>query len=332
MNLKTNYLGLDLKNPLLAASSGITDNIDSIKKLYDNGIGAIVLRSLFEEEILLDMELTAKKMASSGFIYPETLDFYENDETHEEASVKYLNLIADAKKAVQVPIIASINCVTADQWVYFPKRIQEAGADALELNLFVIPTDLTRSAADNEKIYFDIIQQVKKQINIPISLKISYYFSNLANMMQRFEAEGVKGLVLFNKYFMPDIDIQSMEVTPGQILSRPEDISMSLRWIAIMSPKLKIDLAASTGVHTSEALIKQLLAGAKVVQIASSLYKNGADYPASLLSGLTDWMQSKGYNSLDEFRGKMSQSNIANPASYERVQFIKHFRSFGKNK
>lgn len=330
MNLKTNYLGLELRNPLIAASSGITENIDNIKKLANSGVGAIVLRSLFEEEILMDLDVSTKKMGSHGFIYPETLEFYEDDEHHEEATTKYLDLIEQAKKEVDIPIIASINCVSAEQWTFFPKRIEEAGADALELNLFIMPSDLNHNAEYNEQVYFKIIDEVKKKITIPVSLKISYYFSNLANVMQRFEAKGIKGLVLFNKFFMPDIDINTMEITQSHMLSTPDDIALSLRWIAIMSSKLNIDLAASTGVHDSEGMIKQLLAGAKVVQMASALYKNGVDYPIEVLSGLEKWMKEKNYNSVDEFRGKMAQTEVKNPAAYERVQFMKHFRAYGK--
>jgi len=330
MNLKTNYLGIELRNPLIAASSGMTENIENIKKLASSGVGAIVLRSLFEEEILMDLDVSTKKMGSHGFIYPETLEFYEDEEHHEEATTKYLDLIEQAKKEVDIPIIASINCVSAEQWTFFPKRIEEAGADALELNLFIMPSDLNHNAEYNEQVYFKIIDEVKKKINIPVSLKISYYFSNLANVMQRFEAKGVKGLVLFNKFYMPDIDINTMEITQSHILSTPDDIALSLRWIAIMSSKLNIDLAASTGVHDSEGMIKQLLAGAKVVQMASALYKNGLDYPREVLSGLEKWMKDKNYNSIDEFRGKMAQTEVKNPAAYERVQFMKHFRAYGK--
>jgi len=330
MNLKTNYLGIELRNPLIAASSGMTENIENIKKLASSGVGAIVLRSLFEEEILMDLDVSTKKMGSHGFIYPETLEFYEDEEHHEEATTKYLDLIEQAKKEVDIPIIASINCVSAEQWTFFPKRIEEAGADALELNLFIMPSDLNHNAEYNEQVYFKIIDEVKKKINIPVSLKISYYFSNLANVMQRFEAKGVKGLVLFNKFYMPDIDINTMEITQSHILSTPDDIALSLRWIAIMSSKLNIDLAASTGVHDSEGMIKQLLAGAKVVQMASALYKNGLDYPREVLFGLEKWMKDKNYNSIDEFRGKMAQTEVKNPAAYERVQFMKHFRAYGK--
>jgi len=330
MNLKTNYLGIELRNPLIAASSGMTENIENIKKLASSGVGAIVLRSLFEEEILMDLDVSTKKMGSHGFIYPETLEFYEDEEHHEEATTKYLDLIEQAKKEVDIPIIASINCVSAEQWTFFPKRIEEAGADALELNLFIMPSDLNHNAEYNEQVYFKIIDEVKKKINIPVSLKISYYFSNLANVMQRFEAKGVKGLVLFNKFYMPDIDINTMEITQSHILSTPDDIALSLRWIAIMSSKLNIDLAASTGVHDSEGMIKQLLAGAKVVQMASALYKNELDYPREVLFGLEKWMKDKNYNSIDEFRGKMAQTEVKNPAAYERVQFMKHFRAYGK--
>jgi dihydroorotate dehydrogenase (fumarate) len=328
-NITTQYLGLTLKNPIIAASSGLTDSVEKIVDLEKSGAAAVVLKSLFEEEIIAEMDSKLKQMASTGFIYPETLDYYDNlEKDDEESALQYVKLIKDAKSAVKIPVIASINCVTSKNWTYFPKQIQEAGADALELNLFILPTDLSRSNVDNEKVYFDIIKEVLKQISIPVSIKISYYFSNLTNMVQELSATGIKGIVLFNRFYSPDINIDSMEVTSGFVLSSPSDLALSLRWVAIMSERVKCDIAASTGVHEGEDVIKQLLAGAKAVQVASTLYKNGSNQISEMVEDLTQWMAQKGFKSIEEFRGKLAQKNIKNPAAYERIQFMKSFRGY----
>lgn len=326
-DLSTKYLGLNLKNPIVIASSGLTDSVESIKLLEKNGAAAVVLKSLFEEEIVAEMDTNLKKMASSSFIYPETLDFYEDADEH-NLSMQYLDLIANIKKEITIPVIASINCVTADQWTYFPKQLEEAGADALELNLFILPSDFNRDKEANEKVYFDIIENVKKQINIPISLKVSYYSSDLAASLQKYAQTGVSGLVLFNKYYSPDIDLDKIEITSGKILSSPEDMHISLRWMAIMSGRVNCSLAASTGVHDGNAVLKQILAGADVVQIASTVYKNGPEYIQKMLSDIQTWMIKKGFTSLNDFRGILSQSKSTNPAAYERVQFMKYFRGY----
>lgn len=327
MDFTTKYMGLSLKNPIVAASSGLTDSVENIIELEKNGAAAVVLKSIFEEEIVAEMQQNMQKMSASGFIYPETMDFYE-DHGDQESTAKFIKLIADAKKAVNIPVIASINCVTSQEWTHFPRQVELAGADALELNLFILPTDLNRSATENEKIYFEILEEVKKQINIPISLKISPYFSNLAATIQQLAQKGADGIVLFNRFYNPDIDIDTMEVTSGHILSSPEDLALSLRWIAIMANRVDVSLAASHGVHDGKALVKQLLAGADVAQIASAVYKNGPQVIVQMLAFLENWMKEKGYDSIQQFRGKLSQAETQNPAAYERVQFMKYFRNY----
>jgi len=328
-NLTTKYLGLTLKNPLIAASSGLTDDCQKIKELEESGIGAVVVKSLFEEEIVMEMEANLNRMNSLSFVYPETMGFHEENYTP-GATDKYLDLISDCKHNVNIPIIASINCVSAKEWTYFPKQAQEAGADAIEINTFILPTDLNRNAEENEKIYFDIIKEVKKQVSIPVSLKISYYFSNLASIIQRLSETGIGGLVLFNRFYNTDFDINKFELTSSSVLSSPQDIHNSLRWISIMSERVKCDLAATTGVHNGEDVVKQLLAGASAIQIASTLYKNGNSQIQNMLNFLTKWMEEKKYASIADFKGKMSQSKSNNPAAYERVQFMKYFRGYEK--
>lgn len=326
-DLTTKFLGLTLRNPLIVGSSGLTDTVEKVKEAEKAGAGAVVLKSLFEEEIISEMEEAMHRMTSRPFVYPETFDYM--DEEEEEDSVrKYLRLIRESKDAVHIPVIASVNCVSAQKWTYFAKEIEEAGADALELNLFILPTDFERTAAENEKLYFDIVNEVKKVVKIPILLKVSYYSSNLGQMLQQLSKTGIAGLTLFNRFYSPDFNLETYQVVSTNVLSKSSDLPISLRWIAVMSDRVECDLAASTGVHDGEALIKQILAGADAVQVVSTLYKNGMGYIKTMLEEVERWMEHEGYNNPGDFRGKLSQSKSSNPAAYERVQFMKNFRHF----
>lgn len=326
-DLQTTYMGLKLKNPLIAGSSGLTDSLDKLKKLEQKGAAAVVLKSLFEEEILIEMEEAMHQMTSRQLVYPETFDYM--DESEEEDSIrKYLHLIQEAKSQLSIPVIASINCVSSQKWTYFAHEIEKAGADALELNMFILPSDFNRSAEENEKIYFDVIKKVQSDLFLPISAKISYYSSNLGQHIQQLSKTDISGIVLFNRFFSPDFDIENFTVTSGHVLSSSNELAMPLRWVAIMADRIDCDIAASTGVHSSDDLIKLLLAGAKAVQIASAIYKEGEDVITTILQGLESWMDKKGFTTVDEFRGKMSQKEVKDPASFERVQFMKHFRHF----
>jgi len=326
INLNTTYLGLKLKNPIIAASCGLTDSVQKIKELEDAGAGAIVLKSLFEEEILMEMEEQELNMTSRPYIYPETFD-YMDEEPQEDTIRKYLRLVKETKAAVSIPIIASINCVSAQKWTYFAEELQKAGADALEINIFVLPTDMNRTSEENEQVYFDVVNKVKEKVSIPVSVKISSYSSNLATLIKKLD-DIVDGVVMFNRFYSPDFDINTLEVTSGQILSNGDDYKNSLRWIGIMRDRVSCSLAATTGLHTSESIIKQILAGADSVQLASILYKQGSEYIDILLKEIHAWMTEHEFESIDEFRGKMSQSNANDPAAFERVQFMKQFRNF----
>lgn len=327
-DLTTTFAGLHLKNPIIIGSSGLTDSLESIIELENRGAAAIVLKSLFEEEILREMKAQLKSMSSETFLYPETLEFYENNDVTEESTQQYLNLIEKTKYSVNIPVIASINCITSQQWTYFPKQIETAGADALELNIFILPSDLSRTGEENEKVYFEIIREVQKQVSIPIIVKLSYYFSNLATHLQKISQSGIKGMVLFNRFYNPDFDLETLEITSGSVLSNPSDIYLSLRWIAIMAERVNCDLAASTGVHDGSGLIKQLLAGANAVEIASTVYRKGSKQIGKMLDELEEWMDKKGFKSINDFRGKLSQAKSNNPAAFERVQFMKYFRGY----
>lgn len=324
-NLATSYMGLKLKNPIIAASSGLTNSLENIKAIETNGAAAVVLKSLFEEEIIMEAQDNMNKMQSSGFIYPETIEYFDFDEM-EDPVANYLKLITDAKKAVSIPIIASVNCVTADRWPDFAKRIQDAGADAIELNIFALPSDFSRSAEENEKLYFDIITQVTSMVKIPVGVKISPYNASLGSFIKRLSETPIKSIVLFNRFYNPDFDINTLEYTGGSVFSSAGDFAMPLRWVAIMAERVSCDLAASTGVHDGNAVVKSLLAGATVTQIASTLYRNGFEQIALMLKQVEDWMTEMGYKGIDEFKGKMSQAKSYDPAAFERVQFMKHFK------
>jgi dihydroorotate dehydrogenase (fumarate) len=323
VNLETTYMGLKLKNPLIVGSSGLTKSVENIIEIEKNGAAAVVLKSLFEEQINFAIEKTYMQDEMKN-LYPEADDYIRNYTRQNDVS-KYLELITKSREAVDIPVIASINCVSGKEWSSFASSIEEAGADALELNVFVLPSDPTKSAEDNESIYFEIIDEVTKKVNIPVSLKISYYFSSLAKMATTLSWKGIKGLVLFNRFFSPDLDIENFEIKTSNVFSSPSDLALSLRWIAMLSSHVKCDLAASTGVHDGNALIKQLLVGAQAVQVASVLYKKGFKEIGSMLEILENWMDRKNFNYIADFRGKMSIEEARNPAAFERVQFMKHF-------
>jgi dihydroorotate dehydrogenase (fumarate) len=322
-NLSTSYMGFNLKNPIIVGSSGLTNSVENIIEIEKNGAAAVVLKSLFEEQI---NHLINKTMHSGedNFSYPEADDYISNYTKQNDVEI-YLNLIKDAKAAVQIPVIASINCVSSTDWISFATKMQDAGADGLELNIFILPSDPKRDAAQNEAIYFDIIEKVKKQVTIPVAIKISSYFSGFANMALKLSWTGINGMVLFNRFFSPDIDIDNFKVTATNVFSHPEELATSLRWVAMLSSRLHCDIAASTGIHDGPAVIKQLLAGAKAVQIASVLYKSGFGQIGVMLKDLETWMDKHNFGKLDDFVGKMSIKEIDNPAAYERVQFMKHF-------
>lgn len=322
-NLATTYMGLNIKSPLVIGSSGLTNSVENIEKFAKLGAGAIVLKSLFEEQIMHEADFVLKQDTSSNY-YPEAEDYILNY-TKQNSVQNYLDLIKGAKEKVDIPIIASINCTSASEWTSFAKSIEAAGADGLELNIFVMPSDLNRSSEENEQVYFDIVNKVKQETSLPISIKLSYHFSSLASTLEKLSWTGIKSLTLFNRFFSPDIDVDKMEVKPSFVFSKAEDIGISLRWVAMLSSRLRCELSASTGVHDGEAVIKQLLAGAQTVQIASVLYKEGIESVSGILNEMNKWMDEKDFADIAAFRGKMSIDKTANPGAYERVQFMKHF-------
>lgn len=321
-DLEVSYLGLKLKNPVIASSSGLTSTVEKIRSLEKAGAAAVVLKSLFEEQINYE---------SGSLIldhdYPEAEDYIKNY-TKNHSVDNYLNLIEEAKRAVSIPVIASINCVSADDWIGFSRRIEDAGADALELNVFFIPTDKFTQSADFENIYYDIARKVTGITNIPVSIKLGNHFTNVLGVVDQLYALGVKGVVMFNRFYEPDIDIDRMKLSAADIFSSASDLRHVLRWIALVSGKVRqVDISASTGIHSWEAVVKQLLAGAKTVQVCSLLYKKGIEELSVLVRGLERWMEEKDFGNIDQFRGKMSYSKIPDPSTWERSQFMKYFSS-----
>ncbi|NOR75205.1 MAG: dihydroorotate dehydrogenase-like protein, partial [Draconibacterium sp.] len=252
------------------------------------------------------------------------LDYYDYKIKTDNIN-KYISFIEAAKKEISIPIIASINCKSAHEWTFFAKKLEDACADALEINLFTLPSDFALTSEKVEQGYLDIIKKIKEQVSIPVSVKLSYHFANLASFVKQLSQTGVEGIVLFNRFFQPDFDIDNFKIKPTNIFSNPTDIAITLRWMSILHGRIDCNLIASTGVHDGESVIKEILAGADAVQVVSTLYKNGINHISTMLDDLTNWMEKHGFENIEEFKGKMSQQNSPNPAEYERVQFMKYF-------
>lgn len=320
IDLKTSYMGLELRNPIIVASSGLTATVDGLERLEDAGAGAVVLKSIFEEQIAVDVDDLTQNTWLPG--HPEAFD-YVREMGFALGPTKYVDFITEARRSVKIPIIASLNCISSSWWTDYAKKIQDAGADALELNISVMPSDSRRTSAEIEKIYFDILESVRSKIKLPVALKIGPYFTSMSRFADELARRGASALVLFNRFYQFDIDPEKLELSSGNPLSLPCECSICLRWVALLAGRLGIDLAASTGVHESGDVIKHLLAGATVIQLASTLYKNGVEKISSILAGLEEWMTAHGFKSLADFRGRLSQAHSEKPELYERLQYIK---------
>lgn len=321
--LTTKYLGLTLRSPLIVSSSRLTSTLGHLKEAEDSGAGAVVLKSLFEEQINYYVH-----SVSSQSDYPEADDYISNY-VHSNSVENYLEMIRQAKKNLSIPVIPSINCYTAKGWTGFARHMAEAGADALEINVFFLPVDRKLSSAESEKLYLELIENIKKIVKIPVALKIGFRFSNILYMVDQFYNRGVNGLVMFNRFYEPDIDIDKLQLIPASVLSQEIERRYVLRWIAMASAqKLKIDISASTGVHSGQDAVKYILAGANSVQVCSVLYNKGIGYLKTMNQQIAGWMDSKGFGSVDEFRGKLNYANYDKPGAFERTQFMKYFSSY----
>lgn len=322
IDLSTSFAGLSLKSPIIVSSSGLTSSVDRIKKLAAAGAGAVVLKSLFEEQINYEIE-----NVSEGHDYPEAMDYirtYARDNSLEE----YLSIIREAKEAVDMPVIASINCISASEWTDFAGKIEDAGADALELNIYFLPIQKDKNPREYEKAYLNLVSEVKKKTALPLIIKLGNGFSNITWMVDQLYQRGAAAVVLFNRFYAPDINTDNLTFGSAEVLSTPAELRNSLRWIGIVSSQVKqLDLAASTGVHSGMAVVKQILAGAKAVQICSVLYRNGLDYIKDMSAEMKKWMEKNEYRSPEDFRGKMNYGSLDDPSVYERAQFMKFFSS-----
>ena len=321
MDLSTQYLGLKLKNPIIIGSSGLSSNVEKIKALEKNNAGAIVLKSIFEEQIL--QEAYREKIE---YGIPEAYD-YINQYSQAMSLDRFLQLIEDARKNVKIPIIGSINATAKGKWVEFAKKMESAGAHAIELNIGILPSDINKTCSEVEKTHLEILEEVRKTIKIPIAVKISNYMSGLANLVKQISwSKTADAIVMFNRFYNPDIDIDKMDVTVAKVLSDAEDLMPSLRWIALLADKFKqTQFVGSTAIYTGEDVIKQILVGADAVQVVSSIYKHGPEFINTILNKMKDWMKAKNFNNLNDFRGKLNFSNIKNPNVYERIQFMRYY-------
>ena len=328
MDLTTRYLGMTLRNPLVASASPLTGNLDNIRRLEDHGAGAVVLPSIFEEQIDREQELFETLMTKGVDSFGEALTYFPATTAYTLNTQNYMEVVQAAAQAVDIPVIASLNGITDHGWIDYASQFEEAGASALELNIYFIPSDLTMSGHDVEKRYVDIIKAVKAIVRIPVAVKIGPYFSAPGHMAMQLEQAGANGLVLFNRFYQPDIDLKRLAITYELQLSSAYEMRLSLLWIGILAGRIKASLAATSGVHSGDEVIKYLLAGADVVMTTSALLKHGLPYIRVLLDQLETWLDARGLDSLDRIRGRMSQHAISDPTSYQRANYIKTLQSY----
>ena len=323
MNLQTKYMGLDLKSPIMVSACTLSEQTDNIVKMEDNGAGAVVLFSLFEEQIKKAEAGFKGVIAGTSNSFAEALDYFPDLDDYNVGTDEYLENIRKAKARVDMPVIGSLNGITNEGWIEYAKLMEQAGADGIEVNIFFIPADIAMSSAEVEHRYLNIIQSIKMAVKVPVAVKLNPYFSAIGNMSLRMQEAGADSLVLFNRFYQPDFDINELVVKTDLNYSESSEIRLPLLWIALLYGKVKLSLAATTGVQSAIEVIKYLLAGADTGMTASSLYKNGIPYLKSMNKELQDWMYRMGFDNLQAFRGSMSQQHISDPTAYERANYIK---------
>ena len=328
MNLTTNYLGMLLKNPIVASSSPLSHTVDSIRRLEDTGAAAVVMYSLFEEQIGFESYYLDHHLTQGIDSYSESLSYFPDMQSYNVGPDEYVNLIRRAKEAVNIPIIGSLNGASVGGWTDYAALIEDAGADALELNIYYLPAHTEITGIEVEALYLEILSAVKEVVNIPVAVKLSPFFSSIANMASRLNESGADGLVLFNRFYQPDFDLEDLAVAPRLVLSTSDDLRLPLRWVAILYGRLSADLAITSGIHTYHDVIKGLLAGAKVTMMASELLKNGVRRIGQVLNELVTWMNEHEYESVMQMIGAMSQQHCAEPAAFERANYIKMLDSY----
>lgn len=328
IDLNATYLGLNLKSPLVASASVLSKKLENIRKMEDAGLGAVVLYSLFEEEVdheSIELNYFLNRGTES---FPEAITYFPDLNNYTLQAEKYLDLIREAKKSVSIPVIGSLNGVSTGGWIKYARQIEEAGADALELNLYYVASDAQIDGQSLEHAYLDVISAIRAQIQIPLAVKLSPFFTSLPNFLQKISQAGVQGAVLFNRFYQPDLDIENLEVQPHLELSTSSDLLLPLRWIAISHGRLPLDLALSSGVHNGRDMVKAIMAGASVVMVASEMVARGIPRAAEMLQEFEQWIMKHDYASASEIRGILSQKNVASPAVFERANYMKALRLF----
>lgn len=328
MNLSTNYLGMSLKNPIVVSSSPLSHSVTSIRHVEDAGAAAVVMYSLFEEQLGFDSYYIDFHLTQGTDSYAESISYFPDMQSYNIGPEEYLNLIRRAKEAVNIPIIGSLNGTSVGGWTDYATLIEEAGADALELNIYYLPTSPEISGIEIESLYLEILSAVREVVTIPVAVKLSPFFSSTANMASRLVDHGADGLVLFNRFYQPDFDLENLEVGPRLVLSNSDDLRLPLRWVAILFGRLKADLAITSGVHSAQDVIKGLMAGAKVTMMASELLQNGVRRIGQILNELVTWLQEHEYESVAQMIGAMSQKHCTEPAAFERANYMKTLQSY----
>ena len=328
MNLTTNYLGMFLKNPIVASSSPLSRNVDSIRRLEDAGAAAVVMYSLFEEQIGFESYYLDHHLTQGIDSYAESISYFPDMQSYNVGPHEYLNLIREAKSAVDIPIIGSLNGASVGGWTDYAALIEDAGADAIELNIYYLPASKEITGYEVEELYVDILTAVRQVVGIPVAIKLSPFFSSVANMAHRLAANGAEGLVLFNRFYQPDFDLEHLEVAPRLVLSNSDDLRLPLRWVAILHGRLTADLAITSGIHTAQDVLKGLMAGAKVTMMASELLQNGVRRIGQVLNDLVMWLEQHEYESVIQMIGSMSQKHCAEPAAFERANYMKMLQSY----
>jgi dihydroorotate dehydrogenase (fumarate) len=329
IDLSTTYMGLELRSPLVVgAAAPLTEEIDNLKRMEDAGAAAIVLHSLFEEQITQEQFELHHHLEYGTESFAEALTYFPEPDIFHVGPEEYLNYIRRGKNTIDIPIIASLNGSTLGGWTDYARQIEQAGADALELNIYYVPTDMNLTGAQVEQTYLDILRSVKSVVNIPVAIKLSPFFSNMANMAKQLTEAGADALVLFNRFYQPDIDLEALEVKPNVLLSTPQAMRLPMRWIAILYGRIAVDLAATSGIHKPTDVIKMLMTGANVTMLVSVLLRNGIEHLRSIEEGMRQWMTENEYESVKQMQGSMSQINCPDESAFERVQYMKAIQSY----
>jgi dihydroorotate dehydrogenase (fumarate) len=332
IDLSTTYLGMNLQNPVVVSASPLQKELDAVRRMEDAGAAAVVMHSLFEEQIDIESEELNRSLERGSESFAEALSYLPDLEDYNHGPEGYLEHLARVKKAVRIPVIASLNGISMGGWTRYAKMMEEAGADAIELNAYHIAADPLISGSEVEQMYYDLVRQVKSVVRIPLAVKLSNFFSSIAHVMHKIDTAGADGLVLFNRFYQPDIDLEQLEVVPRLALSSSDELLLRLNWVAILYGQIKADMAITGGVHTGEDVLKSMMVGARVAMMTSALLENGIGHIGEVLRQVRGWMEDHEYESIRQMQGSMSRRSVPNPVSYERANYMKVLSSYSAKK